>query len=108
MIIIILVIVVIVVIVVGMFGSFHCDIDIFQGDSGGPLVARTDGKWTVHGITSFGTGCAEPKHPGVYTRVWKFMDWIKVQTNGTAIKYTTHHVYLLHGSNFCDLYTKRS
>ncbi|KAI0238021.1 hypothetical protein LSAT2_011342 [Lamellibrachia satsuma] len=55
--------------------------DTCGGDSGGPLVARTDGKWTVHGITSFGTGCAEPKHPGVYTRVWKFMDWIKVQTN---------------------------
>jgi secreted trypsin-like serine protease len=59
--------------------------DTCQGDSGGPLT--TSKAWEpgighydfLTGITSWGTGCAEPELFGVYTRVSVFKDWIEDQ-----------------------------
>ncbi|VEN45021.1 unnamed protein product [Callosobruchus maculatus] len=48
-------------------------IDACEGDSGGPIVIG--GK--LAGVTSWGIGCAEPKFPGVYTKVTAYLDWIK-------------------------------
>ncbi|EDO34772.1 predicted protein, partial [Nematostella vectensis] len=46
-----------------------------QGDSGGPLVCEEEGRWVLHGATSFGKSCS-PKHYSVYTRVNSYMKWI--------------------------------
>jgi len=46
--------------------------DACQGDSGGPLVVGT----TLHGLVSWGYGCAQPGFPGVNTRVAFYRDWI--------------------------------
>merc|ERR1712215_153178 len=53
--------------------------DTCQNDSGGPLIKRRGHKNTYEliGITSWGFGCTNGRHPGVYARVSKQLDWIK-------------------------------
>ena len=43
--------------------------DSCQGDSGGPLFATRDGVRIQVGVVSYGTSCALPKFPGVYSEV---------------------------------------
>ncbi|XP_047546045.1 CLIP domain-containing serine protease B9-like [Vanessa atalanta] len=52
--------------------------DSCQGDSGGPAVETNTG--TQLGIVSFGSGCARPGTPGVYTNVAKVRRWIKTNS----------------------------
>ncbi|XP_061093810.1 tryptase-2-like [Conger conger] len=51
------------------------DIMLLQGDSGGPLVC----KGTAVGIVSFNDygNCNKPEKPNVYTRISKYLSWVK-------------------------------
>uniref|UniRef100_A0A5F9DDP3 Transmembrane serine protease 5 n=1 Tax=Oryctolagus cuniculus TaxID=9986 RepID=A0A5F9DDP3_RABIT len=57
-------------------GYLHGRADACQGDSGGPLVCPDGHMWRLVGLVSWGRGCAEPNHPGVYANMAEFLDWI--------------------------------
>jgi trypsin len=61
--------------------------DSCSGDSGGPLFYRTGSDVTLVGAVSYGRGCARAGYYGVYSRVSKFMSFVRatLKSNGGAV-----------------------
>ncbi|CAF4350057.1 unnamed protein product [Rotaria sordida] len=48
------------------------------------IFDKNTSTWHIAGITSYGLGCGRPKHPGVYTRVNMFIDWINDKIDSSS------------------------
>lgn len=57
--------------------------DSCEGDSGGPLVCENK----LMGLVSWGFQCARAMHPGVYTDVREYSDWIKKHQHSSTSKH---------------------
>jgi len=52
-------------------------------DNGGPLVCPSgEGRWTLHGVTSFNPRCDRGGAPDVFARVHSAVDWIQATMAG--------------------------
>merc|ERR1712179_6267 len=64
--------------------------DACQGDSGGPLItmesALSASFYSLIGVVSWGSGCAEPSFPGVYSRVTENIAFINNNMKGSTCK----------------------
>ncbi len=68
-------------------GRGTCD-----GDSGGPLMINAGGlypRYFLAGTTSFGIICADPRFPGVFTRISKYITWINANITDTLLPEVT-------------------
>ncbi|XP_058812771.1 serine protease 1 [Topomyia yanbarensis] len=59
--------------------------DSCQGDSGGPLLVRHGDKHEIVGIVSWGVGCGRAGYPGVYTRIVRYLPWIRANMDETCL-----------------------
>ncbi|XP_006875036.1 PREDICTED: coagulation factor IX isoform X2 [Chrysochloris asiatica] len=57
--------------------------DSCQGDSGGPHVTEVEGTSFLTGIISWGEECALKGKYGIYTKVARYVNWIKEKTKLT-------------------------
>jgi len=61
-------------------------IDSCSGDSGGPIFETYCGHVIVYGVTSWGSGCAVARQPGIYAHTSDVKEFLKRYTvNGASI-----------------------
>lgn len=61
-----------------------------QGDSGGPLAVYANGRWELHGVTSFGVvGCAVYGYPSVFAETANYVSWIQSNAVSAPLNFTT-------------------
>ncbi|XP_067993553.1 complement factor I [Melanerpes formicivorus] len=72
-------------------GTYDGSIDSCKGDSGGPLVCfDAENVAYVWGVVSWGENCGDAGHPGVYTQVASYYDWISHHVTRSLIsRYNT-------------------
>ncbi|KAL8176374.1 UNVERIFIED_CONTAM: hypothetical protein K2H54_032884 [Gekko kuhli] len=67
-------------------GTYDGSVDACKGDSGGPLVCfDTNNVAYVWGIVGLRERCGEAGHPGVYTKVADYFEWISRHTGKAAV-----------------------
>ncbi|XP_015281812.1 PREDICTED: complement factor I isoform X2 [Gekko japonicus] len=67
-------------------GTYDGSVDSCKGDSGGPLVCFDSYNVAyVWGIVSWGENCGEEGHPGVYTKVADYFEWISYHTGKAVV-----------------------
>ncbi|XP_073505502.1 ovochymase-1 [Phyllobates terribilis] len=59
----------------GAMGASAC-----VGDSGGPLICRSENKYKLVGVVSWGSDTCDPNAPAVYSSVSKYRAWIEKHT----------------------------
>ncbi|GCB81523.1 hypothetical protein scyTo_0022524, partial [Scyliorhinus torazame] len=52
--------------------------DACQGDSGGPHVTKHKNTWFLTGVVSWGEGCGQKGKYGIYTKVARYIKWLKM------------------------------
>ncbi|XP_051870389.1 coagulation factor X-like [Pristis pectinata] len=64
--------------------------DSCQGDSGGPHVTKHKNTWFLTGVVSWGEGCAHKGKYGIYTKVSKYIKWLRWVMREMSVYPHTH------------------